>query len=346
MKDEFSKAFNEPDPVEDAATDEAAVEQAIAEVDAVLSDDSTDAVPDDASAEGATDSAAEAVTMSEGATGGDMPEGGVEDDDVPPEDEQAYRSWKGRMKKREQEIAAREAAIAEREAALQASAEAPAEEMPPEPVMRADGGEIDADEGGDMDDEGEAADGAPASLLDDLKAEAEAMAGDPAKLESIMGQMVEDYGREYVVGLMAVVAPMVDVMAKPYIGQVDSALASMVDDVTNAFRSMHIDSIKDAHEDYEEIVAGDEFRAWRESLEGDERARVDQVMSNGTAGQVVKMLTDFKTHLKGGPEQSISDAWAEDAAAAVKGSAPVRLPKRQGLAPDDEFRAAFNSDMA
>lgn len=129
--EEFSKAFMggapEQEPAElEAAAPEAAAEEAAdtgTEADVTATGDESDGnSPTADAAEGAAETPAAAVVLN-----GE----GDDDSDVPAEDMQAFKSWRGRLEKREQELKAREAALAERE-------KAPAVD----PVALADGGKV------------------------------------------------------------------------------------------------------------------------------------------------------------------------------------------------------------
>lgn len=460
-QDEFRNAFLADDEpaadealtdgdTEGGATDEAGGVEVAAEVSPTDGAEASDNAPSDSAAEGAGDDAAVAVTLTgegdEPAAEADAsPLDELDDDaDVAPEDEQTYKSWRGRLKRREAQIAAREAALADKETAVPALADggevggeytyaedvdpmeaarrrmaerdaeyeakhgkpeadkpakkagksvksaalkapvdpepkwergaplvAPEDDKPKwergaplvapedpkpkwerqEPRTRvaatdlsygdikrfADGGEIESEaepeieagpaEGGDFD-------------VDTLKAEASEMAADPSRLRGVLSQMVEDYGRDYVVGLMAAMSPMIDAMAAPYVEGVDSRLAELVESVTSAFQSQHRAAIADAHEDFEQIVGAPEFQAWVESLPDEQKARATDVVENGSAGAIVKLLNEFKSKDKAAA-RSFEDSWAADAAAGVKSTAPLKIPTRAPASPDDEYKRAW-----
>ena len=332
--EEFRKAFMADDEsAVEAKSDEAAApagdEQASESPASDVPAEASENAPSGSAAEGADDAPAVAVVIADG----DEAAPATDDDgDVPPEDVQAYKSWKGRLKKREEELAAREAALADREAPVAESAEE-------EPAALADGGEVSDDIGGEaVAEPGEAID------LESLKAEAAEMAGNPERMQAALGQMVADYGREYVVGLMAAMSPMIDAMAQPYVAGVDSQLNALIEDVTEAFRSQHRATIADAHEDFEQIVDSPEFQAWIDGLPDEDKAKAQATVESGSAGKIIKLLQTFKDSLKAGKEPSAADVWAEDAAAGVKSSAPLRIPTRAPASPDDEYQRAW--DMA
>lgn len=344
---EYRDAFN----AEDAAEEIEALDPEVIGDD--VADNATDETAPEGSGEegGATDATAVAMTVEEGdgetETDTDGEEMAAEPDDeaLSPEDTQRKNSWEGRLKKREEEIAAREAALAERDT----------------PAMLADGGMVESEDemmadGAEMDDPGTepeamseesgAIDDEPAedTSMDALMSEAREIAGSPERLEAKIAQDVADYGREYVVGYMALAMQMANAVAEPHVAAVQADLTSLIDDISGALRSMHRDTIADAHEDFEQVVSGEEFKSFLDGLPDEEKAKAAEVVENGSAGQIIKLLQTFKDSLKPkDSEPTPEDIWAEDAAAGVRGSAPVRLPTRAPASPDDEYKRAWDA---
>ncbi len=257
-----------------------------------------------------------------------------------PEETQRRKSWEGRLKKLEEELRAREAALAERESTPQAYA---------------DGGEVKADdEDADTVAEG-AGDGTVEMLadggeagddLESIKSEALDLAGDPERLKGILKQMVDDYGRDFVVALAALSAPIIDAKAETYVGNFNTDLEGLVGEIQSAFSSMHKQTIADAHEDFEEVVESPEFQSWIDTMEEADKAKAQSVVDGGSAGQVIKLLQRFKDFLaeKDKPkEPTAKDIWDEDAAASVRSSSPLKIPSRAPMSEDDEYKRAFES---
>lgn len=327
MTDEYSKAFN--------ADDEEMKEES-------MMDEVSDNKPDDGAAEGADEPAAVAVVLTDDEVPAEgMPtepamEASVEEP-MSPEDEQRAKSWEGRLKKREAEIAAREAELEAKMAPLPEAATGGEvvddtidnTDMPAEVEPEV---ESPAEEGGDM--------------IESLKSQATALMEDPAKLRASIESVVNDFGPEFVVAAMVMSSPMFaavfDNMAKPYVEGMESKLSALTDDVIDAFRSNHTATIAEAHEDFEQIVDSPEFQAFIDGMEETEKAAAQQVIEAGSAGQIIKLLKTYKDSQKA-PEQSPDDVWAEDAAAGVKGSAPVRLPTRAPASQEDEFKRAWET---
>ena len=193
----------------------------------------------------------------------------------------------------------------------------------PDPEAYADGGEVG---------------------VDAIKAEALELAGNPEKLAAVLKNMVADYGRDFVVGAVALAAPLIDAKAEGYINDVNGNLESLVSEVQQAFSSMHRSAISDAHEDFEELVDGEEFQGWLAGLDEADRAKAEKVVESGSSGQVIKLLGQFKEHLKAASEpkeRTPEDVWAEDAASSVRSSAPLKIPTRAPESESDEYKRAF-----
>lgn len=194
----------------------------------------------------------------------------------------------------------------------------------PDPEAYADGGEVG---------------------IDAIKAEALELAGNPEKLAAVLKNMVADYGRDFVVGAVALAAPLIDAKAEGYIADVNGNLESLVSEVQQAFSSMHRSAISDAHEDFEDLVDGEEFQGWLAGLDEADRTKAEKVVESGSSGQVIKLLGQFKEHLKAASEpkeRTPEDVWAEDAASSVRSSAPLKIPTRAPESESDEYKRAFD----
>ncbi len=327
-KDEYSKAFNAEDD-DNIPTDDAAEGTGDAEGSAVML---TGGQPEEAevSAESAPEEApevqAEAPTEAEAVAETANPE-------MTPEDEQRAKSWEGRLKAMEKALKQKESELAAREAAMGQSGDTQA---------LADGGEVEADES--QDGAAQADPDTSGDDVDSIKREAMDLAADPAKLANVLKTMIADYGRDFVVGAVALAGPLIDAKAEGYVNDVNGSLEGLISDIQAAFSGLHKSSIADAHEDFEEIVEGEEFQAWLDGMDDAAKAKAEQVIEGGSAGQVVKLLGQFKDSLKAAEapkEPTPEDIWAEDAATAVRGSAPVKLPTRAPASDDDEYKRAW-----
>lgn len=313
--DEYRKAFNEGGAVESSAEDMN-----------VADNKTTEAAP-----EGIAETPAVAVVIAEGAPAGEMPADAEDKAAMSPEDVQRAKSWEGRIKKREAELAAREAELAAREAALNG-----------EGVEMAAGGEV-------MNDEMTPADGMTdpmASEAPDLFAEGEGMAeADTAPVsDDPVEQMAADYGPEIVAAVTAIVErtvrKIVEEMGGAFASEVEGKIAEIMRATNEGFGMIQGEMLRSVVDDIDDVLESDEFTAWVESLPEEEKAQAQQVIDAGTPSQGIKLIRQYKARSKG---PSPEDVWAEDAAVAVKGKSPVRLPDRPSMSPEDEYRAAFNA---
>lgn len=82
-----------------------------------------------------------------------------------------------------------------------------------------------------VDDVEKYADGGDVDSLDSIKAEAMELAGDPEKLGAVLKTMIADYGREFVVGAVALAAPLIDAKAEGYASDFNGNLESLVSEI-------------------------------------------------------------------------------------------------------------------
>lgn len=298
-QDEYSRAFNGDevaDETKDAVVSDAAAEGEQESPDVAMVIDPAEAVAGgDQPAEGgevATEEAqAEGEPVAEEQAEMASPEGDVDDGQVSPEDLQRQKSWEGRLRKREEELAAREAAVGN----------APQEEV-----------------------------------IDD------------GEISDIKQRLSDDFGDEFVGMISKLAAYEAQKLAA---GTIDSAInpinetiSKAISDVQEAFRNQHFSAIAEAHEDFSEIVASEEFGNFIETLPEADKANAIAVIDSGSPKQVIALLSQYKDSLAGeatATEDDLADAL--DAAGGVRGSAPVTLPSRAPVGDDDEYKSAWAS---
>jgi hypothetical protein len=226
----------------------------------------------------AQEAAAEGEPVAEEMAEMESPEGDVDDEPMSPEDIQRQKSWEGRLKKREEELAARESAVSQ------------------------------------------------APVVDD------------AEVEEIKSRLSADFGDEFV-QMISKVAAHSAAKSVPAVddSEVKSVIAQAINDVQEAFQSMHFGQIADAHEDFQEIIGGEQFGKWMEELPDDRKQWAQSVIEGGRSGQIVKLLNQYKDSLQ--QDQSMSDE--EDAAYGVSGSSGIKLPTRTPASGEDEYAQAW-----
>lgn len=317
---EYSKAFasNGKDesvtPTADAAegaTETPAVAVVIGAPDAPAADEQGNGMATAAETPAADpDMATESAETADPAEPMEPSEPGAMDD----KDAQRMRSWEGRLKKREEELSAREAALEGGEGAESTD------------MQSADAGE----------------------QMQAVMARAAELRGSP-DLDQLVARFVEDFGLDTVAVLALVGAKMVggQAPAADSGAELSGRIDGLVEQFKDAIQSLQYSQIKTAHEDVEEIAESEGFRAWRGTLDDDARTKVDDAIDNGTPYDVIRVLNDYKKHVAASASPSaaepttIDNSFAEDAAGAVRGSSPLRLPTRAPANPDDEYKAAW-----
>lgn len=298
-------------------------------------DDMTDK-PTEAAAQAAQTAPDVAVVIAEGA-----PEGRMPGEAMDPKDAQRAKSWEGRMKKREAELAAREAELAAREAQMQGDPEMMAKGG--KVACKADGGKVKMMAEGGMTDP--MADPGMTMMDADIAGMA---AADAAPAADPIEQLAADYGPEFVAAIDALVErrarAIVEEMGGAFASEIDGKITEIMRATNDGFGLMQQEILMSVADDIEDVLESDEFEKWVAGLPEAEKAKARDVIESGTPSQGVKLLKQYrasKTQAQQGPTPE--DVWAEDAAVAVKGKSPVRLPGRPAMSPDDEYRAAFNA---
>lgn len=297
--------------------------------------EATDNAPSDSAAEGTGETPAVAVVISPEGEGGESP--------MSPEDEQRARSWEGRLRKKEEELAAREAALTEKE---QGGGDISEMACGGKVAHMADGGEVDdmsstaEMEGAEAGEpaEAEVAEASPAVQRIREKALELMQSGN---LDAALQDAIDNYGEEFVALSAALGGLLFDDMAQPYLSDMNSNLDALVDEVVTAFQSRDRETILDAHDDLDQIVENPDFQAWMDGLPEEEKARAMEIVDAGSPRAVIGLLKEFKAGAT--KDKTPDDIWAEDAAEGVKSSAPVQLPMKTGAAPEDEYKAAWDS---
>lgn len=319
---EYSKAFNEGGEVE-SAEDMNVAEQ---------TNETTDAAP-----EGAADTPAVAVVIAEGAPDGagvdDAPveapaegadEGASTDDAKPVDYEQKYKTLQGKYNAEVQRL---KAELAAREAAMQGDV-----------AQMAEGGEVEQmDEMTEVGDEAEAGD---EDLFTEGEGETEAapVSADPIE------QLAADYGPEFVAALDGLIErrarAIVEEMGGAFANEIDGKINEILTATNEGFGMLQGEMLRSVVDDIDDVLESEEFGAWVDGLPDEEKAQAQQVIDAGLPSQGVKLIRKFKQRDTGPTPE---DVWAEDAAVAVKGKSPMRLPDRPAMSPEDQYKAAFNA---
>lgn len=291
-------------PAEDApAGSDAATEGEPAAVALVVADG-------DAMQEAADQKVADETVDAASAQPGEEDEGPLD-----PKEEQRRKSWEGRLRAREEELARREAELNGKS-------------------KPAEGGDADAAdaieqaaEKLEMDGDQEGADG--------VEEVAEKVESGELSADEAMRMLAEDFGPEFVKMIEVIASSKAEAAGRQIAEQATSKLGQsvqeIIDNIVDDRARSHFEMIADKHPDFTQIT---DDPAFAEFVKGYPEG--ENIASNGSARQVVKMLDAFKASAQKSEPQPDP---AVDAAEGVR-SKGLRLPSAPMKA--DGYEDAWN----
>ena len=230
---------------------------------------------------------------------------------VDPKEEQRRKSWEGRLRAREEELARREAALKGND-----SGESTSEAI----KKTAD----DLEQAGDPD---------GAQRVSDL---AEKVENGEVSAQEAMASLAKDFGDDFVKMIAAIAANEARTagkqIAESATGELRQSVEALIEDIVDDKQRNHFETIADAHPDFNDIAQTPEFAEFAKTYPDGE-----QIADSGSARQIVKMLNDFKKTLAK-PEPAAENP----AVAAAEGvrSAGIRIPQQPAKA--EGFAEAWN----
>ena len=248
-----------------------------------------------------------------------------DDEPTDPKEIQRKKSWEGRLRKREEELAALAAE-------LEAKKAAPA--APAEPMI--------------VDD---ATDSSREKAVEAVEDAIEAVEDGEMTPEQAMKTLSEDFGPEFAKMLKVLMKAEVSSEVSKVAGDVDSLIEAIKDDKARS----HFEAIADKHPDFHELGASDEMKAYLDGMSDEDRQAAMQVVEGGSTRQVIKFLDKFKEWQAANQPAPAAETEAEqpsmedsaqqddaamDAAEGVR-STGLRLPTQPGRS--DDYESAWNS---
>jgi hypothetical protein len=250
---------------------------------------------------------------------------------------QRLKSWEGRLKKLEEELKSqadtRAAGKPEAAAAAGTNTESTTADAIAETAASAD------------------AAGKP-ELAEAAQEVAEQVASGEITPEQAMRQLSEDFGEDFVKLIEAVARASAGKVAgqiadervgavKGEIGAIKGELGKAVEDIVADIKDSkaraHFGQIAAAHPDFREIGKSAEFKAYIDGMPEAQKAEAVRVAKNGSAQEIVKLLSDFKESGKddGSPDPT-PDPVIDEQAAAAEGvrSSGMKLPEQPKPAAD------------
>lgn len=224
-----------------------------------------------------------------------MPEPASEDEGpTDPKEIQRQKSWEGRLRAREEELARREAALRSQAQSTEGLEDA-AEKLE-------DSGETEK-----------------AKAVEEA---ADAIESGDMTAEQAMKVLADDFGPEFVRMIEAIAASKAEAagrtIAERATGELGKSVQSIIDNIVDDRERRHFEAIADAHPDFAEISENPEFAEFAKSYQDGER-----IASEGSAREINKMLSDFKKSRQQEPRKPDP---AVEAAEGVRSSG-LRLPE-------------------
>jgi hypothetical protein len=308
QENDFTDAFNGDEPAAETQTEDQVFG---------LEDDVTEesqAMPEEQG---------EAETGSEGSAGDDA-EGGAPsvviaadpaaEEDMPtdPKELQRMKSWEGRLKAREAELKARE----------EATGKASTNEVT-EPG------------------ETQAQDAAEPGVTEAVEDAVEAVQSGEMSIEQALSGLTDTFGDEFTKMLGVLIEKKASEIAgrtaDDRFGKVKGEIDGLANEIVADKASSHMESIADAHPDFMDVAGSPEFKAYIDGMDDMQKPKAMQVIENGSARQIVKLLDTYKsTQKKVDPPQEDP---AMDAAEGVR-SKGMKIPEKPAVS--DDFAEAFN----
>lgn len=219
------------------------------------------------------------------------------DEPTDPKEIQRMKSWEGRMRAREEELARREAAMKGGNESNEGN-ESEAIEQAAE-KLAADGDEAGADR---------------------VEQVADQVESGEMSAEQAMKILAEDFGPEFVKMIEVIAGSKAQAaaskVAQEATGQLGQSVQEIIDNIVDDRARSHFETIASKHPDFTDVAATPEFNEFVKSYPNGE-----QIADAGSAKDIVKMLDKFKA----GQQPAEPDP-AVDAAEGVRSSG-MRLPE-------------------
>lgn len=166
--------------------------------------------------------------------------------------------------------------------------------------------------------------------------------------EQAMRQLAEDFGDDFVKMIEAIATAKAKeaggAAASEKFGELSKTVDEIIGDIVDTKAKSHFEQIADAHPDFNEIGASEEFKRYIEALPEGEKEQAMQVVGNGSAKQIVKLLNNFKASAPAAKNEELTEAQGEsivdevsdeqlDAAEGVRSSG-MKLPEQPKAAGD------------
>ncbi len=160
--------------------------------------------------------------------------------------------------------------------------------------------------------------------------------------QQAMKQLAEDFGEDFVKMIEAIAVAKAkeagSSAASEKFGELSKTVDEVIADIVDTKARSHFEQIADRHPDFQEVGASEEFKAYIEALPENQKGQAMEVISSGSAKQIVRLLDGFKKSATAAPAEELTEAAGEsivdaateeqmDAAEGVRSSG-MKLPEQ------------------
>lgn len=312
----------------------------------------------------ATDGAADTPNSGGPGTGSEAGAAAHGETDMP-EMTQSEKSWQGRLKKREDELKAREAALSGANPTGDGAAAATGAPKGAEPEPKPTAPAMDPNEAGESAieeaRETPAEESAEVAAGEELPGStSDIMANAPDDIKAIAKKFNTEFGEEFIDEFAKLFGYIAEARAGTVASEAIGPLKKQADDVQGmlnsvieGFQGMHQGDIEDGEPEFEQVVNSPEFEQWVTSQPEADQGRVVKTLQGGSASRILRVLKQFKDSLgkDSAPEgkepeatPGMVDTSALDAAAGVRSTGaivPSITNASGGGSAEDDFARGF-----
>lgn len=133
--------------------------------------------------------------------------------------------------------------------------------------------------------------------------------------EQAMKQLAEDFGDDFVKMIEAIAVAKAQeaggAAASEKFGELSKTVDDVIADIVDTKAKTHFEQIAAVHPDFQEIGASEQFKAYIESLPEGDKEQAMETVANGSAKQINKLLTTFKSQVPAAKTEELTEAQGE-----------------------------------
>lgn len=133
--------------------------------------------------------------------------------------------------------------------------------------------------------------------------------------QQAMKQLAEDFGEDFVKMIEAIAVAKAKeagtAAASEKFGEISKTVDEIIGDIVDTKARSHFETIADAHPDFQDVGSSEEFKAYIEAMPEAGKEQAMQVIANGSAKQIIKLLDGFKKSATAAPAEELTQAAGE-----------------------------------